>query len=810
MKKNILIIIIVAILAVSTVLLTACGTKMFPINEERAGKQVTATVNYADREGIVSVDELYNQFYSYYNYLYTYYSYGYITAAQFQSYMDNLDETFSNYNKSLAKSALYTLLCIDTMSGYYQDTLPAADERLNALRASSTAGHTYKYNQMSDLQRYYDERVAEIEAILSCYTDYKYVNAAIRNVNKDLQSRYDSYVETVRAEYAAAEGSEKDTTPGGLVSISVQEKPYRLIYEVDSNATLDTTGMVIVANYAEETEEHGKTVVIPNKYVVTSGFSAGSAAKDQVITVTYAQKTATFTVDIVTARPTREQAAKADADADAEDNTKIEAKFVFEVAESDFITADTPDADLAAARQEYKIARSAMSRLNNYLETNYRNYNYYYYSYLIDQLRNLTQDTKANAITLTQAELDAEYARLIDERKASLAVKDFAKSDLDDVETMLLQPKNEDSYGYYYVSQVLFKFTDEQSTAISNAKSAGNLNATALQYFTVNKAKEIGVWLSNPDYDSSATCELEACNCPHCKNYVLPQNAERPSFTTLDQWYTCSETCECVACPGKKYLNSEPINVMTVIEGAEGIEAALDAVNNDATATADAKVYREQLLSTINEWIYKANEDSGAFSNITDKKYGYLMTPENESSGMVETFELACDTLAAYRDTDTYKGKTFADAKAELAEKGVFIASTRGGVGSYAWCVSDYGIHFVVLTAYADDADFGTVTETTVNDKKYNQLGADYIYSLYDYDESEAKSLPVKQNDGTIKYYAAGTIGASIGAEMLSEKVSADYAAFQKDFVVKYEDTNVKYNEKGYQYLLDKLQDNDD
>jgi len=802
MKRTILTVIIVLILALSTVLLAACGTKMFPVNEERAGKQVTATVNYADRVSIVSVEELYNQFYSYYNYLYTYYQYGYISAAQFQSYMSDLDETFENSNESLAKSALYGLLCVDTMSELYAKELGEADARVVAMRAASTKGHTYDFGQMSELKRFYSERIAEIETILSCYTDYSYANSAIRSANKDMQDRFNSYLDTVKAEYAALDGTSKDTTPEGFTSISIQEKPYRLIYEVDSNATLDTRGLVVVANYAEANEEHGLTVEIPTKYLVTSGFSASSAAEDQEITVTYGQKTATFTVDIVTARPAREQAAKDDEE-EAEDDSKLADKFSFEVKESDYIKEGMTEAELVDARQELKFARSAMSRLNKYLEDNYRDYNYYLYSYMVSQLRTLTENTKANAVTLTKAELDAEYNRVVEERKAELAVKDFVKGDLDSLKTAILQPTYENTYGYYYVSQVLFKFTDEQSDAISAFKSAGNANETAIQNFTVNKAKEIGVWLSNPDYDADAECELEACTCPHCKNYVLPAGAERPSYTTLDQWYACSDDCACVACPSKKYLNQDAVNVMTVIAD---IEAALDAVNNDATVTADAETYREALLDTINEWVYKANEDSGVFTNITNEKYGYLMTPEGVASGMVEAFELACDALAAYNGTDTYDGKTYAELKDELEAKGVFLESAAGGVGGYAWCVSEYGIHFVVLTAYAVDADFGTVTEATVGDKTFNRLGLDYITNSYDYDAAEENSLAVKDGNNMV-YYPIGTVAYELGSSLLSEKVSANYANFQKDFITQYEESNIEYNPKGYEYTLNKLKD---
>ena len=776
MKKTILTLIIATVLLGSFVLLTACSSSLFPINEERADKQVTATATYADRVSIVGVGELYNSFYNYYSYLYTYYSYGYISQAQFQSYLSDLDTTFENSNESLAKSTLYTLKCIDYMEDYYTQKLGADNDKVKKVKEVSTKNHTYNFGNMQQLQLYYTERIAEIQAILVCHDDYKYYNAAVRNANDDLQKLLDDYASTIRSEYEDLT-AEQFEAPETIVGLTLASKPYRLVYEVGAS-NLDTTGLKVLARLDEE-----KTLEIPVKELVIEGFDGSKAAEGQTITITYKEKTTTFDVDIVTARPTRKTPAVDEEEAET-DNTKPLAGFSFEVSEDQYLNDDNGNRlqgdALTEARQEYKVARNAMARLTNYLETNHRTYNDYLYGYCVTQLKALTEDTLAKDITVSPSEIEAEYARLIDEKKNELANGTYTKSQLDDLGSAYLQPKPADgSYGYYYVSQVLFKYTEDNNAKIDVFKDMG-ANTSSLEEYKIKVADEIEVWLSNPDYDESAVCEDENCNCPHCKNY----KGDPVYYTTLDQWYSCVEGCTCKACPAKKYLNTTTVNVLTIIND---IAADIDAVNAQY-ADHNAVEYRRALLDAINAWIYKANEDDGAFSAITSEKYGYVMTPPEEESGMVATFEQVCDLLAAYNGT-AYD----VDDKAQWVKDGVHVLSAQGGVGSYGWCVSSYGIHFVVLTAYAMEPAYGTIDQTAINGTDYQQMGLDYITNVYDYDNSQ-ENVPAQ---GTVKY--------SIYKSLIDEKVSANYAKFQKDFINENAEGNITYNPKGYQYLLDKV-----
>lgn len=805
MKKIILTIAIVSVLVGSILLLAACNTSLFPVNEERAGKQVTASANYADRTSIVSVGELYNSFYTYYNYLYTYYSYGYITQEQFQSYLGDLDETFKTTNESLARSALYTLKCIEYMEQYYTDKYGANDEAVKEFGKAdvNTQNNTYDFSKMAQLQQYYADRIKEIQAILLCNrdddgnVDYTYYNAAVRSANEDLQKLFDDYVETIRDEYAALETS-TFKAPESIEGITITSDPYRKAYEVGDSA-LDTRGLVVVANLPD-----GETLEIPTKELVIEGFDSENAVQGQTITITYLEKTATFTVNIFAARPSRSQPAKADSE-EAVDNSKKLEYFSFEVKDDDYLKDDngvmlTGD-DLTEARQEYKIARNAMARLEKYLENNYRSYNDYLYGYCVSQLKKLTENTLASQQVITTEEIQAEYDRIISAKLDEYANSTYSKSELSNLAEAYLQPKPaDDGYGYYYVSQILFKYTDATNAEIDKFEALG-ANSSSLEEFKIQVADDIMVWLSNPDYDKDAVCENEECTCPRCANY----KGEAVYYDDIDDWYS-HEGCTCVACPSNKYNPDHTINVLTVIQD---VKDALNTVNSEY-ADHNSYEYRKALLDTINGWIYKANEDSGAFSNITDKKYGYLMTPENEESGMVASFEKVCDALAA-------KGNAyFSDAeKAQLAEEGIVIGSAQGGVGSYGYCVSTYGIHFVVVTGYAMEDAYATmsnaqgqITEETVNGTVYQKMNLDYVNSLYDYDPDNYVELKNTVTGEVIDTYVKGTVKYDIYKKLYDEKVAANYAAFQRDFVNENAEDHITYNPDGYQYTLDKLQNN--
>ena len=809
MKKTVLSILIVAVLVAAMLTATACSTDsgMFRINEERASKQVTAVAEYEGRVGIVDVNDLYASFQSYYNYLYMYYQHGYIDAATFQSYLSNLDETLANSNKSLARTALYNLKCLDYLYNYYSAN--ADQDKVAEMRAASTAGRKYDWSKMDSLARYFVERNLEIEAVLACYSDYSYVNAAIRTTNESIQKLYDDYLKAVKEE-AEATVITGDTTPAGYTDIRIVDLPIRQIYEATTSdkVTVDTQGLKVVALYPADTtfeedvevedfvegEQSYKAVVIPNTYLIIKEIESDtvkSALQNDgklTATITYGDFSKTFDVNVTYPRPTRSTPAKAEEEEQEDNSTKVE-RFVFEVKESDFVQEGLNEEERAAALKEYKFARTAMARLVKYMSDNYRTYDNYLYSNLNTQLRNAASDLITATVTITEAQLNAEYNRLINAEYEKYLSTPYNKSTLDDRNTIVHEvfedEQGQPTYGYYYVSQVLFKFTQDLSDLIDEFKAEKIASDEALDAYTRTLAQQIGVWYSNPEYDAEAECEDEDCTCPHCANY----KGERVEYTTLEQWYACNEDCPCAACPSHKYLNDQTVNVLDAIS-----EIVLDL--DEANQEFDLKSF----LDVINDWSYKANEDDGVFTYITNEKYGYLMTPEGVASGMVESFELACDTLAKYDGVEI----PF-DEAAELQNKGVYILSAKGGVGSYAYCVSTYGIHLVTLTYYYPNQP---TADGLVNEGRdgYVELGLDYVTNVFDYQEvTEGNEYKIAKADGSTYYLAKGTLAASIYDTLYSEAVSTATGNFQKEFYNNYADSNITLNPKGYEYLLKQL-----
>ncbi|MCF7931875.1 MAG: bacterial Ig-like domain-containing protein [Acholeplasmataceae bacterium] len=77
-----------------------------------------------------------------------------------------------------------------------------------------------------------------------------------------------------------------------LTGIEVTQAPDKTSFVVGQSA--DYTGIIVTATYADLS-----TSVIPFDALIFSGFDASMIATDQVITVTYADQTATFTIDII-------------------------------------------------------------------------------------------------------------------------------------------------------------------------------------------------------------------------------------------------------------------------------------------------------------------------------------------------------------------------------------------------------------------------------------------------------------------------------------------------------------------------------
>ena len=79
---------------------------------------------------------------------------------------------------------------------------------------------------------------------------------------------------------------------------------------------------------------------------------------------------------------------------------------------------------------------------------------------------------------------------------------------------------------------------------------------------------------------------------------------------------------------------------------------------------------------------YSHAEDGGMFNNAVD----YTVKGEDEKSYMGE-FTAVCQKLMMDKDTEKYEGNY-----------GVYTTGDIGKVGAMGWCITDYGVHLVIVT----------------------------------------------------------------------------------------------------------------
>lgn len=79
---------------------------------------------------------------------------------------------------------------------------------------------------------------------------------------------------------------------------------------------------------------------------------------------------------------------------------------------------------------------------------------------------------------------------------------------------------------------------------------------------------------------------------------------------------------------------------------------------------------------------YSYAEDGGMFNNDVD----YTVKGEDEKSYMGE-FTAVCQKLMMNKDTEKYEGNY-----------GVYTTGDIGKVGAMGWCITDYGVHLVIVT----------------------------------------------------------------------------------------------------------------
>ncbi|MBP5404484.1 MAG: bacterial Ig-like domain-containing protein [Clostridia bacterium] len=750
MKKKLMTVLIILILATAMILATACSNgTLFKKNNERDMLQHTAEVTYAGRTAPVTKLDLNATIYNWVYQYYYYYQQGAISQSNYQAILENIATSYQQANESLAESEAYTLKCIDVL---YQAAYEKADaEGKAALEKVSTVGKDY--NEA--------ERIAEIEAILSS----KYLAAARKSYNDEMQSEFDEYREAYETELKNGARTSKSVEN---VEKLVVTAPAKTVYEKGESVNLN--GLKVSVKY----ENDENLVELERSDYTVTGFDSSAEGKNEV-TVTFGSISETFEVEIIAAKPSRPAMPKED---EEEDEEEVQARFE-ETLKADIEKAQAEDVG------EYKILKEAKRRLEKSFESNYHSYEYYYLSSLKTQVVNEVEEDVAEAVkTATLQEITEKYEADVKDQLAALKVDSSSYGDTISGADFATQLVHTDD-GYFYVRHVLFKLTDDQKALYDDFKKNENPTNEALEAYLDALVDQMSVYLSNVEYDKDATCEEEDCACKACENYKGTEPGE------------CTDPeCACVKCPNKRFVNKDFAENTQKYVSDEGFALDAEKVNEDGTINVheviramyadlgtvgeDATIEeRQAVIDKFEKWIYMCNDDEGFFTTLSDGKVGYALN-KNGDNYAKNFASLAC-----------------ALAYGTNAEDWTILGS---GIGSYGWCYvdKDYtdnnsvaGIHVVMLVGYAVDADAAT------EDGDYLISSLDSIADITAYEASED---PTKIAEGTVASY--------IGKALLEEKQNELKGAFKKAFVQKEieEAATIKYYEKTYADLIKSYQ----
>lgn len=375
--------------------------------------------------------------------------------------------------------------------------------------------------------------------------------------------------------------------------------------------------------------------------------------------------------DKIAARPTRPDKKEAEVDYTKPlDPAKAEIKF-FEKPYKDLYTEKEWD-ELNKVEGKADYIPKALNELKKQLADNYKSYDYYLNSAYETQLISKYKRELVKDFDPDDAAIQAEYDRYVslNKEKFSIETKANYKSAISSSLTnTVYHPSTE--HGYGYVFNILFKFSKDQSTELKNF-TAGQPDKTIVEKYRAQLANKIEVMKSNPDYDPDEVCE-------ECEK-AQKDNKDPNKYCTKEK---------CNARPYEVDENGDikKYKVFDVI-GEDG-EIAEHGVINDLIRELEKATSFEAKREIATKYVYMVNDDPGMYNTssnnaITGNGNGYLISPHEDDKTYVEEF--------------SKKGR-------ELV---------NNGLGSYGWCVTDYGIHFMFVSYIPYDTTVSGVADDLI------------------------------------------------------------------------------------------------
>lgn len=430
--------------------------------------------------------------------------------------------------------------------------------------------------------------------------------------------------------------------------------------------------------------------------------------------------------DKIAARPTRPDKKEAEVDYTKPlDPAKAEIKF-FEKPYKDLYTEKEWD-ELNKVEGKADYIPKALNELKKQLADNYKSYDYYLNSAYETQLISKYKRELVKDFNPDDAAIKSEYDRYVSLNKEKFSIEtesNYKSAISSSLTNTVYHPTSE--HGYGYVFNILFKFSDEQSTELKNF-TAGQPDKTIVEKYRAQLANKIEVMKSNPDYDPDEVCE----ECEKAQKDNKDPNK-----------YCTKEKCNARPYEVDSEGNIKKYNVMDVI--------------NELTAKLDAATSFEAKREIAAQYVYMVNDDTGMYNTsnnnaITAGGNGYLISPHETDKTYVEEF--------------SKKGR-------ELV---------NNGLGSYGWCVTDYGIHFMFVSYIPYDA-------TKV--EKENEIPLKYIVYYGREDDENDKNK---------------TLRDVIVQDLKSKNTEARYQIAAQNAIAANKDNSISRNKKAWEKTVKEL-----
>ena len=431
--------------------------------------------------------------------------------------------------------------------------------------------------------------------------------------------------------------------------------------------------------------------------------------------------------DKIAARPTRPAKKEAEVDYNKPlDPAKAEIKF-FEKPYKDLYTEKEWD-ELNKVEGKADYIPKALNELKKQLADNYKSYDYYLNSAYETQLISKYKRELGEKFDPDKDAIKNEYYKYVSLNKEKFSIEtkaNYKAAISSSLTNTVYHPSTE--HGYGYVFNILFKFSDEQSTELKNF-TAGQPDKTIVEKYRAQLANKIEVMKSNPDYDPDEVCE----ECEKAQKESKDPNK-----------YCTKEKCNARPYEVDSEGNIKKYNVMDVI--------------NELTAKLDAATTFEAKREIAAQYVYMVNDDTGMYNTssnnaITAGGNGYLISPHETDKTYVEEF--------------SKKGR-------ELV---------NNGLGSYGWCVTDYGIHFMFVSYIPYD--------TTVSGVADDLIPLDYIVYYGRSDDENDKNK---------------TLSDVIVADLKSKNTEARYQIAAQNAIAANKDNSISRNKKVWEKTVKEL-----